>query len=327
MLEHIIIFKKVKKILLFICLCTFSSISSELNSENDVNETVVSIDTTLDTILQEALDTIEHKYDSTDPSIDKNTIKSATVTKAKEKKIIPPPLSIDLIKECVSHQSLRAVAFLWTEKDASGIIRPGDGIVDKPPSGAAYQLFSELTARPSNKSFNYKVGDTIDILKSLRFVHFNNKTANLIKRTGRAVIKEIKQKKLRALLFEVWDVISGDEMISPSVPIYSYSVDTLFKPEIPISAKIFTKIEETICPYPLQMIILDKGKNNGIGLGDVFGIYHQNKEGISSMVAIGSVVNVDEISATVRIILIHNSTIAEGDEALLIRRPRLTILE
>ncbi|MCX7726709.1 MAG: hypothetical protein N2053_07655, partial [Chitinispirillaceae bacterium] len=63
------------------------------------------------------------------------------------------------------------------------------------------------------------------------------------------------------------------------------------------------------------------------GLGDVFGIYHHNKNGISELSAIGTVVYVDDAIATLRIVLMHNLTVAEGDEAFLIRRPRLTILE
>ncbi len=225
-------------------------------------------------------------------------------------------------KEILSEKYLATAPFLWTERDASGNIFPGDAVVMPPPAGKSYQLFSTISFKPFGGA-TYSAGDTIDIFASLRFVRFKGKPANLVKRVGRASVTKVEDKTLQALLFEMWDVIIGKERAAPASQSTALIIDTLIEPPSPITASVFTRVEQTESPYPLQSIILDKGSTHGIEIGDVFGIYHkESNDTPERFAAVGGVVNVGAFSSTLTIILMAQNRIDEGDKAVLIRRAR-----
>jgi hypothetical protein len=148
---------------------------------------------------------------------------------------------------------------------------------------------------------------------------------NLIKRCGRACVRKTQGTEVEALLFEMSDAIEGKERVTPATPFPHLTIDTLVDPGMAITAKVFTRVEETESPYPFQMIILDKGTTQGIELGDVFGIYHRDlKDGPARLNIIGSIGHVGETSSTLMIVMMPDNHSADGDQAVLLRRTRFS---
>jgi LysM repeat protein len=228
------------------------------------------------------------------------------------------------LKNILSEGWLSIIPFLWTKKDQRGHMYPGNGEVEKPEKGQAYQLFQDI-AIDLFDDVVYNIGDTIDIFTSLRFVRFNGKPANLVKRVGKAYVRKVEDDNVLALLFEMSDVIVGKERTAPSTPFIAQTIDSLIDPQVAITASVFTRVEETASPYPFQMIILDKGNMQGVQLGDVFGIYHKDDDDIPARLSmVGMVGNVGESSSTLNIVIMSNNAVSEGDRAILLRRAQLS---
>ena len=230
-------------------------------------------------------------------------------------------------KEILSEKSLAKVPFLWTERDPAGNMFPGNAVVNPPVTGKAYQLFSTISFKPFSGAV-YRPGDTVDIFTSLRFERFSEKPVNLVKRAGRACVSKTEGKEVHALLFEMWDVIVGKERVAPATHLSGYTIDTLVDPMVSITARVFTRVEQTESPYPFQMIILDKGSTQGVERGDVFGIYHRDdKDGPARLSVIGSIGHVGTTTSTLTIVLMAQNRIADGDKAVLLRRAQCSQLQ
>ncbi len=225
-------------------------------------------------------------------------------------------------KEVLSGAYLEQVPFLWFERDQKGNIFPGNAVVDPPTTGASYQLFSMITITPFSNAV-YRENDTLSIFSSHRFVRFNNTPANLIRRTGQAVVRKVEPKKIDALLFEMSDAIRGKEraMIMPAAQ--QQIIDTLIEPTESISGKVFCRVEETTSPYPFQMIILDIGSTQGVRIGDVFGMYHFDDNSPTRLTVIGTIGHVGTNSSTLNMMYMIDNHVEEGDKAVLLRRAQL----
>ncbi|MBN1576708.1 MAG: LysM peptidoglycan-binding domain-containing protein [Chitinispirillaceae bacterium] len=224
------------------------------------------------------------------------------------------------LKDVLSKGYLAKVPFLWTEKDRSGNIFPGNAVVNPPSIGKSYQRFTTLSFKLISSAV-YRVNDTVDIYTSLRFVRFNNQPANLVRRVGRACVSKTEGREVHALLFDMADAIVGKERVAPATVFSSCTIDTLIDPSVSISAKVFTRVEQTESPYPYQMIILDKGSTQGVELGDVFGIYHRdNKKSPAKLSVIGSIGHVGAASSTLNMFIMVQNRVSEGDQAVLLRR-------
>ena len=230
-------------------------------------------------------------------------------------------------KTVFSKAFLAKMPFLWTEKDQTGNIYPGNAVVEKPEHGASYQPFSTIIIKPF-KGVTYSVGDTVDILSSIEIRNFNNHIVNLVKCVGRARITEAEEKKTTALLFEMYDPIVGKERVAPATPRKTTKIDTLVAPDIAITANVFTRVEKTVSPYPLQKIILDKGSMQGVALGDLFGTYYrENKKGPARLCTIGTIGHVGAESSTLIILFMADNKVSAGDKAVLLRRARFADTE
>jgi LysM repeat protein len=215
------------------------------------------------------------------------------------------------------------VPFLWFDHDSQGNIYPGKGIVRK-PENASYQRFDKLIIEPQQENF-FKTGDTLDIYTSLRFVEIEGKTANLIKRSGRCKIVESAPRKVTAVLFDQWDVITGDERVDRSSNSFSATIDTVTTPSISITGAVFTRAEQTPSPYPFQTVIIDKGAADGVERGDIFGLYHSGKKIISwKLAAIGITLHVNKSSSSLLLISLIRNELDEGDKAVLVRKAHFT---
>ncbi|HEX2958447.1 MAG TPA: LysM peptidoglycan-binding domain-containing protein [Chitinispirillaceae bacterium] len=215
------------------------------------------------------------------------------------------------------------VPFLWFDPDPQGNIYPGKGIV-RNPSSASYQRFDKLVIEPQQENY-FNVGDTLDIYTSLRFVEIEGKTANLVKRSGRCRVVESAPRKVTAVLFDQWDVITGNERADKSDHYFSGTIDTVTTPSISITGAIFIRVEQTPSLYPFQTVIIDKGENDGVQRGDIFGLYHTGKKTISwKLSAIGIALHINKTSSSLLLISLMQNELDEGDKAVLVRKAQFT---
>jgi cell shape-determining protein MreC len=98
-------------------------------------------------------------------------------------------------------------------------------------------------------------------------------------------------------------------------------IDTLVAPDVAIQGTLVTRAEETESPYIFQTLILNKGSQDGVRIGDVFAVYHSKESEISTEVAVvGYTSNVQKNSSSMTIIKMSDNKISSGDRALLVRR-------
>ncbi len=226
----------------------------------------------------------------------------------------------DFTQKCKLDKSFFAkVPFLWFDHDPQGNIYPGKGMVRK-PENASYQRFDKLIIEPQQETF-CKTGDTLDIYTSLRFIEIEGKVANLIKRSGRCKVIESAPRKVTALLFDQWDVITGDERVDKSSSDFSGLIDTVTTPAISITGAVVARAEQTPSLYPFQTVIIDKGENDGVQRGDIFGLYHTGKKVISwKLSAIGLAIHVNKSSSSLLLISLMQNELDDGDKAVLVRK-------
>jgi LysM repeat protein len=226
----------------------------------------------------------------------------------------------DLTRNNILDKSFFAkVPFLWFDHDPQGNIYPGKGIVRK-PENASYQRFDKLIIEPQQENY-FKTGDTLDIYTSLRFVEIEGKTANLIKRCGKCKVVESTPRKVTAILFDQWDVITGDERVDKSCDNFSGTIDTVTTPSISITGAVFTRAEQTPSCYPFQTVIIDKGATDGVERGDIFGLYHSGKKIITwKLTAIGMALHVNKSTSSVLLISLMQNELDDGDKVVLVRK-------
>ncbi len=219
----------------------------------------------------------------------------------------------------LSAEFFASVPFLWTSRDSSGSIYPGDGVLQSPKEIISYHPFDELKITLL-KNASYKTGDTIDIISSLKIVRFRNTTANLVKRVGRGIVLTVESGEMTARLIKVWDVIEGKERIAHARQFSNLSFNKFVKADISLKARVFTRIDETESPYILQTLILDKGSDDGVRQGDIFTIYHHYNKDSLNFSSIGLTADVSSKSASVVLIKISDNHISDQDIAVLFKR-------
>lgn len=229
-------------------------------------------------------------------------------------------LSIIRSKDQLGGSFFASVPFLWFERNASGVLLPGESVVDPPSDRAMYQLYDKLSLT-AKKGEIFKIGDSLDIYNYMRVVEYNRARATVLKCVGSANIVEIKGTKVFAALYKVFDKVTGGEHIMKALHLKNREIDTLVASEVAIQGTLVTRAEETESPYIFQTLILNKGSQDGVRIGDVFAVYHSKESEISTEVAmVAYTSNVQKSSSSMTIIKMSDNKISSGDRAVLIRR-------
>lgn len=222
-------------------------------------------------------------------------------------------------KFLLSTRFFSSVPFLWTKRDSSGNMYPGNAVVEKPRGKGTYQLFDVIGIRPE-KGATLVSGDTLDLFVSISFVRFRGSVANLVKKSGKAVVNKVEDRKISARLIEMSEVIKGGERAAKSESNALKGVYRFSQPESPVEAEVFTRVESTASPFLFQTLIIDKGENEGVRVGDVFAIFHKEKGKGSRYCMSGYAAHVNSISSSLVIVSISSNTVSSGDSAALIMR-------
>jgi LysM domain len=224
---------------------------------------------------------------------------------------------------------LEKIGYLWFNKDEKGRISPGNALIlKKDDSGAAkrderetYQQYDNIVIQPfSAGSFAYHVGDTVSVLHSDRIVKFGPRTANLVRRTGRACITEIRGNRVTANLFKTWDVVQSDDRIDSLAHFSNCAIDTIVDPPVIVKGKVFLRIENTERPYLYHTCIIDRGAKDGVAAGDVFAIISGRPAEAGHSEAIACAVNIGETSSTLVIEKMFDNALDAGDTAVIVKR-------
>jgi hypothetical protein len=224
---------------------------------------------------------------------------------------------------------LEKTAFLWFGKDEKGLLYPGNAVImNRENRGVfnryeqkTYQQFDNIAIQPFPASAaSYHVGDTVDIVHSYRFVKFGGRTANLVRRTGRARITGAKGQTLTALLFKTWDVVQSDDRVDTLARCSDLITDTIIDPTVTVRGTFFCRVEQTEQLYLYHTIIIDRGSKDGVGLGDIFAIISCRGPAAGRTQAIACAVNIGETSSTLLIERLFDNNAAAGDTVVLVKR-------
>lgn len=224
-------------------------------------------------------------------------------------------------KFLLSSHLFSSVPFLWTKKDPSGNMYPGNAVVEKPHKKGSYQLFDIISIRPE-KGETFVSGDTIDLFASIRFVRFRGTIGNLVKKNGKAVVYKVEDRKIYARLIEMSEVIRGGERAQKSVSTALKGIYEFCQPENPVAAEVLERVESSASPFLFQTLIIDKGETEGIKVGDVFAVYHKEKEMEARYCMTGYAANVSSKTSSLIIVSISSNTVFSGDSAALILRSK-----
>jgi hypothetical protein len=222
---------------------------------------------------------------------------------------------------------LEKSAFLWFDKDKKGLIYPGNAVILKKEGSGVfnryeqkiYQQFDNIVIQPFSASA-YRVGDTVDIVHSYQFIKFGNRTANLVRRTGRARITEVKGQAITALLFKTWDMVRSNDRVDTMAHFNDLVIDTVIDPAVTVRGTLFCHVERTERLYLYHTCIIDRGSKDGVGLGDIFAIISGRVPAAGHTQAIACAVNIGETSSTLVIEKLFDNNIAAGDTVVLVKR-------
>ncbi|MBD3422738.1 MAG: LysM peptidoglycan-binding domain-containing protein [Chitinivibrionales bacterium] len=218
-----------------------------------------------------------------------------------------------------SPQHMAKAAFLWFDKDPKGKIYPGIGVVDMCKKTTVYRQFDEFPVSLYVGN-NCVAGDTLDIMHSDRFVKFEQQTANLIRRTGRAVIQSIDGGVAVVRLIKAWDLIRCRDRVTKVNHSHYRSISDVADAGAALQGKVFQRIEQTESPFLFQSFLADVGDKDGVRMGDIFMVYPGKDEIVTEPSALACVVNVQHGSSTLSIVKMYQAHITDGDNLRLAKR-------
>ena len=222
-------------------------------------------------------------------------------------------------RKILTSEFLATSPFLWSTKDARGLIYPGDARIDPRARNAAFQQFEEIPIAVFGKT-SYQVGDTIEIYRSERMVTFKKRKANLVRRVAQAYVIEVKGAKMKAVLHEVWDAVKPGDRVGRAQPFPRMAVMEYVTPSQAISAQVFQRVEQTLFPYPFHSFIIDRGTADGVQVGDLFVAYQVGKEASPNPAQLACAVHVEGDYATLATVMLYQNALKPGDRVDLVRR-------
>ena len=198
--------------------------------------------------------------------------------------------------------------------------RPGEGKVMRPKDRTVYQQFDRVMVKPTGKKkFAYKAGDTLDLVNRVRWISFKGRPALLTARVGRGVVVGYAGDRMVLSLNEIWGVVDGGESVAEVTHFEPFRCENLTTSDWgTIKATVVMRVEETVLPYLHQYIIIDKGSDSGVRLGDFFKVMEKPaKNRLSEPLLEAQVINVSPSSATLVVQKLHKNSVSPGDHAFL----------
>jgi hypothetical protein len=218
----------------------------------------------------------------------------------------------------LSAEALAAAPYIFYGKGKE----PGAGRVAPHRDRSFYQRYDKVVVKPTWKkgeSPPFKVGDTVDVLRSLKKLKIGKERVRLAVRAARGAVVGFADNMALVLLIDVWDKVSGSERIAPAasfVPVYFDN-----KPDDKgqgIKARVIMCVDNTISPYMHQYIVLNKGSEAGVKLGDFFKVMdREHPKRFAEALVEAQAVNVTGKSSTLLLQKVYRERLNPRDEAYL----------
>jgi hypothetical protein len=216
---------------------------------------------------------------------------------------------------------LAKAPFLWTKRDAKGLAAPGNAEICPDDKHRMYQQFSEIPITIFAGDHGYAVGDTVDIYRLERYLKYRGRIANLVRRVGRAELRDIQQKTGRILLFDAWDMVRSKDRIAPVERVLPLTIDTVIAAETTVRGTVLERIDHTASPYPYQTFLIDRGVNDGVARGDIFLVYPGGRKRYSRQASMAALaVHVSPYSSTLTIAGMYDIDFQKNDAVSLVMR-------
>ncbi len=222
---------------------------------------------------------------------------------------------------------LRQVSFLWNKKDEKNIVAPGNAFIDGKKENTIYHQYDLVTGTIFGRH-SYNVGDTVDIIHQERFLKYNGELVNLVRRVGIGRVEKVtrgKKATMELTLLKIWDVVRGEDRITPAERFTYHEIETMVDPYSTIQGAVFKRVESAAAPYLYQTFIINKGSRDGVQLGDIFLATNVDKKKSKHTPALlGCALNVSEQSSTLIIMKMYTNKLKEGDQVKLVKRIQFT---
>jgi len=215
----------------------------------------------------------------------------------------------------LSAEALAATPYLYYNDGKN----PGVGRVVPPQDRGIYHRFDKVTVKPIVKDMALNIGDTVDLLKPIRKLKVSGERARLVARTARGVVLGFAGKDAVIRLVDVWGKVAGYERVVKSTPFIPVYIDNQpAAPKVDIKARVVLYLDRSVVPYMQQYIVVDKGSDAGVRLGDFFRVMDQERSNyLSEELVDAQVINVTAKASTLLLHKVHNDRLRFGDEAYL----------
>ncbi len=214
---------------------------------------------------------------------------------------------------------LRQVPFLVrTSKESE---QPGKGRILGDRSVVTYRRF-DLIEIECDSPRCFAVGDSVDFVRFLRSESFMDKPSRIYRRVGIGEVVRVPGKRAEVKILNVSDMILPDDLVDSYRHFTDIEVSDYFEPTTSLSGNILDRIEETRSPYLYQTVMINLGRADGVGRGDLFTVYPRTGSGSyrSTPSTVGAAVEIGDGWSTLTIIKMFDNTLDKDDRVELIRR-------
>jgi len=215
----------------------------------------------------------------------------------------------------LSAEALAAAPYLYYNNGKS----PGVGRVVPPENRDIYQLFDNIIVKPIGNMLPFKMGDTVDVLKYIKRLKVGGERTCLVARAARGVVLGFAGKNAVVKLTDMWDKVTGSERVAQSTPFIPVYIDNKrANGAADIMASVIMHLDVTVAPTMHQYIIIDKGSEAGVEIGDFFRVTDRRRTNyFSEELVEAQVLNVTAKASTLVLQKVYNERLKYGDEARL----------
>ncbi len=215
----------------------------------------------------------------------------------------------------LSAEALASAPYLYYDNGR----RPGVGKVAFPEDHYIYRRFDNAIVKPIGKELPFKIGDTVDVLKYIKDVKVGGERACIVARTARGVVAGFVGKNAVVRLTDIWDMVFGSESVVKATPFNPVYVDNKPASATNIGANVVLQLDAKVAaPCVHQYIILDKGSEAGVKIGDFFRVVDRERpDRLTEELTEAQVLNVTPKSSTLVLQKVYSERLKPGDRAYL----------
>jgi hypothetical protein len=215
----------------------------------------------------------------------------------------------------LSAEALAAAPYLYYDNGKS----PGVGRVAFPRDRDVYQRFDKAVVKPTGSRLPFTIGDTVDVLKYIGRFKVGGERTCLMARTARGVVLGFAGKNAVVRLIDLWGTVAGSERVVKSASFVPLYVDNKkASGTADVKAKVILHIDKTVAPFMHQYIIIDKGSEAGVKIGDFFRVTDRRRSDyFPEELAEAQVLNVTAKASTLVLQKVYGDRLEFGDEACL----------